>query len=352
MRKIILLTIFILLYSCTKDLSIADFSDDFSSYESELRIEAILHPINFENSIVRIDKTLLVTDTSLFNDIDDNGDWVGYTDVNGNGQWDEGEPLNDDIGNYDGGKGNGIPDPGEPHVDDYGEILPFVHDSTMKSIELIDRTNGNLIAEFEWIANAGLIERYNYDPDGEEYLEIFTYGGYVPKEQYNNVDIQFNNEYEFQITTSENDVITGTTKAFEPAEIINEGTEWDSDTLLLNNDMDLVQFLTDSDVSLCSFIFREVFNNDSIVYSYSTYFPPGETDIEGKSIYQLSRGFFPLGLSELTISVFSKEYSQYFISNLPLRDKELSNLIDKNGNSILGVAGSSTVTKLYINNIP
>jgi hypothetical protein len=179
---------------------------------------------------------------------------------------------------------------------------------------------------------------------------MFTYGGYVPKEQYNNTEIEFNKDYEFQITTRDNDIINGTTRSFEPVELIMEDTEWDADTLLMDDDMDLVQLLTDSDVSLSSFIFREIFNNDSIVYSYSTFFPPGESDINGKSIYQLSRGFFPIGLTELTVSVLSNEYGQYFISNLPLRDKELSNLIDQNGNTVLGIAGSVTVTKLYVKN--
>jgi hypothetical protein len=59
---------------------------------------------------------------------DENGDWRTFTDVNDNGFWDEGEPLNDDvgtdgIGNFDEGypgpdadgtEGNGRPDQGEP----------------------------------------------------------------------------------------------------------------------------------------------------------------------------------------------------------------------------------------------
>jgi hypothetical protein len=60
---------------------------------------------------------------------DENLNWVGYTDVNGNGQWDEGEPLNDDVGmdglgpfdpgytTPDTGEADGIPTPGEPNFD-------------------------------------------------------------------------------------------------------------------------------------------------------------------------------------------------------------------------------------------
>ena len=62
-------------------------------------------------------------------DADENGNWVSYFDLNGNGQYDEGEPLNDDLGtdgigpgdegyigpDPDGTEGNGIPDQGEPN---------------------------------------------------------------------------------------------------------------------------------------------------------------------------------------------------------------------------------------------
>jgi hypothetical protein len=61
---------------------------------------------------------------------DEDGDWVGYTDANNNGQWDPGESLNADVGldgigpkdfGYPGpdvGEANGQPDPGEPDFDD------------------------------------------------------------------------------------------------------------------------------------------------------------------------------------------------------------------------------------------
>ncbi|MCH8838348.1 MAG: hypothetical protein IIA60_11225, partial [Candidatus Marinimicrobia bacterium] len=57
---------------------------------------------------------------------DENGNWVAFSDDNGNGVWDEGEPLNDDLGadgvgptdeQYTGpdlGEGDGMPTDGEP----------------------------------------------------------------------------------------------------------------------------------------------------------------------------------------------------------------------------------------------
>ncbi len=61
--------------------------------------------------------------------IDNDGDWVGFTDLNGNGAWDPLEPLGMDVGRdgvgpfdlqYTGpdqGEGDGVPTPGEPNFD-------------------------------------------------------------------------------------------------------------------------------------------------------------------------------------------------------------------------------------------
>ncbi len=62
-------------------------------------------------------------------DADENCNWRTFTDLNGNGKWDQGEPLNDDVGSDglgpldegysgpdpDGTEGNGKPDQGEPN---------------------------------------------------------------------------------------------------------------------------------------------------------------------------------------------------------------------------------------------
>ncbi len=64
-------------------------------------------------------------------EIDNDGDWIPYSDLNGNGQWDpdENEPLNNDVGRdgvgpfdrqYTGpdeGEGDGLPTDGEPNFD-------------------------------------------------------------------------------------------------------------------------------------------------------------------------------------------------------------------------------------------
>jgi len=65
--------------------------------------------------------------------VDNDRDWRRYTDSNGNGRYDPGEPLNDDIGadgqpgTGDAGEGDGKPTPGEPRLDqrDLDEFVPM-----------------------------------------------------------------------------------------------------------------------------------------------------------------------------------------------------------------------------------
>ena len=69
-------------------------------------------------------------DEARDNNIDDNHNWSPFTDLNGNGRWDVGEPLNDDVGadgvgpfdlQYNGpdaGEGDGQPTHGEPNFDE------------------------------------------------------------------------------------------------------------------------------------------------------------------------------------------------------------------------------------------
>jgi len=72
-----------------------------------------------------------MVDESRSDWVDNDGDWVGYTDLNNNGKWDAdaNEPLNDDVGedglgpldahyiSPDTGEGDGIPTDGEPNFD-------------------------------------------------------------------------------------------------------------------------------------------------------------------------------------------------------------------------------------------
>ena len=72
----------------------------------------------------------LMVDERRDDNIDNDEDWVPFSDLNGNGKWDVGEPLNDDLGadgvgpydlQYNGpdaGEGDGVPTHGEPDFDE------------------------------------------------------------------------------------------------------------------------------------------------------------------------------------------------------------------------------------------
>ncbi len=85
-------------------------------------------PGNSENHIDDDEDGLI--DEKRDDGIDNNHNWVGYEDVNKNGKWDKGEPLNDDLGadgvgpfdqqyfGADAGEADGIPTHGEPNFDE------------------------------------------------------------------------------------------------------------------------------------------------------------------------------------------------------------------------------------------
>lgn len=352
-----------LLISCTEELSIADFADDFKDYEVELRIEGVLDHQDFSNSIIRIDRTILVTDTSLFNGIDDNGDWESYTDVNGNGRWDEGEPLNDDIGGeYQGpndpplGMGNGIPDPGEPHVDDYIEILPQIHDSSMVSVVLRDSVTSALVAEFVWKSNAATFD-VSYGPGGPPDVAAqnpyvrYTYGGYVPDSPYAQIRLDSSKIYSVEITTADGRVISASTDIVTQPKNLNwENTSWQNDTLItpVNN----FAYLTwnNSANSVYGALKLDLyFRADSIkeFYSYAraAFQLDPETDLP---LFQESFLGYPLGMYHLTISTLNNQYGRYLYSGLPLRDRSLSNWRDQDGRVVLGALGSKSSSSFYL----
>ncbi|MBL7013902.1 MAG: hypothetical protein ISR83_05750 [Candidatus Marinimicrobia bacterium] len=357
MIKLIIPFFIILFSSCTKELNISDFSADFESYKPELRIEAILNTSEFSESIIRVDRTILVTDTSLFNGKDDNGDWESYTDENDNGQWDEGEPLNDDIGvavpgpmNTFIGRGNGIPDLGEPRVDDYSEILPQIHDSTL-SIILMDGES-NIVAEFEWLTVAGEFDESFGGRKGPmsdvSYLYHYTFGGYKPKNQYKDLNVDIGSKYQFKLTTEDGSTIHGSTTPVQKANQFNaQFSEMINDTLLINQySIDGISWHTTSESYISSARVEKIISPDSLVYEFSGFLSSEEIATNGESIYNMNLFFLSQGLYQLTVIVFDDYYGNYLISELPLRDESLSNLRDENDHVVLGIAGSITESKL------
>lgn len=86
--------------------------------------------------------------------IDNNHNWISYTDLNGNGKWDPGEPLNDDVGKdgigptdpgYTGpdeGEGDGKPTHGEPDFDETDKDESDQIGLTSMTVRVLDNAHG------------------------------------------------------------------------------------------------------------------------------------------------------------------------------------------------------------------
>jgi len=362
MQLALLTCLLITVQSCTEELSIADFADDFQSYEQELRIEGILNLTDFSKSVIRVDKTILVTDTSLYNGIDDNGDWESYSDLNGNGIWDDGEPLNDDIGirqpgpngGYEG-RGNGIADPGEPHIDDFLEILPQIHDATLLAVVLREAVSQTFIAEFEWSDSAAFFdEKFGVHGPPTEIDEAtfirYYYGGYVPVSESAAVELVVGREYTIELTTADGRLISASTTPIAPPLNLNwPGTTSEGDTIFVSIDnYASLTFNTPIETNFCGIIMDEVFPDDSLRSFYSSMAVAINLDDAGLPVFPANFTGVPLGLYKLSLESYSYEYGNYVYSGLPLRDRTLSNWRDQAGNVILGAFGAKSPIEFYI----
>jgi len=240
MKKIIiLLTATFVFFSCEKELDISDFGNDFSIYESELRIEGIIYPA-INSAIVRIDQSFRLDEANLYDCIDDDLDWNYYFSAQVDSSFeslqecqgflgeggdctlhlyacvdyeseDENEFLwtftdresclaecpwyciTDDTGSdgmltptdgegigfiqqdEDGSENNGVPDCGEANVDEYNEILPNIHVSDCEA-KII---NNDIECPLYFNKEAGRFFDFNGKHSGEDY-EIVNYGGFIP----------------------------------------------------------------------------------------------------------------------------------------------------------------------------
>ena len=342
----ILVAVILLSAGCQKDISITAFADDYSAYKAELRIEAILNAVEPMQSIVRVDRTILVTDTSLFNGRDDDGDW---------------DPLTDDTGEdgvfasegtfgseKDDGEGNGVPDPGEPHVDEYDEIISQLHDSTL-TIQMYDVATGELRIDFAYEAQADSFEYFyatsNIAFGGDDLItELVYYGGYRPTAVYGT--IEYYQKYEFRMATTEG-LITGVTTPLPPAAYQVAEHAMVVDTLIVDR-ASRFQWLTDPDATVTWVTVQRIFGPDSVVTVTSH--PAGalgQTD-DGDWIGNEIIGIFFPGLYRWTVAVPSRAYGAYIYSELPMRDEQLSNLRDENDRVVLGVAGSTSPAVQYV----
>jgi hypothetical protein len=373
---ILLLILTILFFSCEKELPLSDFQDDFNDYSPEPRIEAILDPVNALNSIVRVDRSVRIDDTDIYNGLDDDGDWTGFSDLNGNGKWDPGEPLNDDLGEDgidsnefpflqpDAGEGNGRPDPGEPNVDEYDEILSLIHDST--ATVWLSKTCDGQRHDFTWQARADSFEiilnpRARNDDEEALIVENNYYGAYRPVEDF---VLDCSETYIFTVHF-ENPAspfyglkISGETKPLPPPTFIEYNQSGiqeltASDTLFAAyGDTNFIYWLSDIQTSAYYVEMESYFSPDSIVPFYTHPSFPSSEFINLIPDYVL--GLEPLtgqifpGLYRFSVSVIDPAFGEYYYSNLPVNDSEKSNLLDQEGRSIMGVVGSIAKNSIWL----
>ena len=218
-------------FSCRKQILITEFSDDFTGYTPELRIEAVILPTE-NTALVRIDKSVLITDQSLYDCIDNDygrishdecdnvgGYWHGNSDstLANCGNWNPlihdigtdgkiGDP-NDENGNCSDcsfndnecqescrnddstGENNGVPDCNEPNVDNYNEFLPYIHEKsclvTITKITFDGNQHQSCNFIFDSTAGEFFDERYTGDTRDENLVDdliTVNYGAYVPDE--------------------------------------------------------------------------------------------------------------------------------------------------------------------------
>jgi len=341
-----------LFVGCQEELDIAQFADEYGEYESELRIEAILDVVDPMNSVVRVDRSILVTDTVIFNGRDDDGDWdVRYDDVG-----EDGMLADDEFLEPDEGEGNGRADPGEPHVDEIDEILPQINDTTL-TVVLNDLTAGRSY-DFIWSTHA---DSFNVEfdfreengiviSDEEEYIEMVTYGAYKPVAFDDTV--AFDHEYEF-VLTGDGRRITGIVQPLPPPVFDLTGQVLDGDTLrIIADGFQWFTWTTAPEATVFWVLVEQIHGPDSIETISSHPSWPLEQRPDGTRVGRDFISIYFPGLYRWTIYVPSEDYGAYVYSQLPLRDEQVSNFRDQDGNVVLGIAGSAAAAAQYVRILP
>jgi len=301
--------------SCERDQSITDVEGDFGDYRSELKIEGLLQQDRPEDSIVRVIKTSTVTDTGLYNGVDDDGDGA---------------------------------------VDELDEILPLVQD-TSATVTITNLSSGE-VTEFRYVAVADSVIRFGEDEEDEEGVLIVPYGGYKPASS--GFVVETNARYRLSVYSREFDqTITGETTAYPPVEFIDTLFTSDEGQLLMHVD-DEKKVFWKSHVDVTAYYLRygeaeladdgewETEPLDSYFASRDNELTGeyGDVSVGGTDIFGVD---YPTVL-QLTVEGLSPEYGRYVFSELPLKDPLRSNLRDEGGNPVMGCFGSVAANSIVI----
>lgn len=384
-------TIFILcivLFSCNKTLDISEFSDDYASYKSELRIEAIILPKE-NTAIVRIDRSVLIDEETLFNCQDDDGDWDPLTDDVGSDGIDSNESNFGWVDpDEDNTEGNGLPDCGEPHIDEYDEILPNIH---VKNCNVQITYNNMETCTLHYYSEA---DSFYYSEGAKiptmDEIETVHYGAYIPSEECRDNDFNwqdYEGEYTFSTLCPEYSEY-GVIRSNKPIQLsmpVVFYNEHDDESM---KTCDSYECLEDTSTILDTVYFAK-FSSDQYIYYASllesSYYqavqyhldktageykithehPDQATDEENiwgniclmqeKVVTDILDGDDD-GVDEADISIyemftFSKSFTNYyFFDMLDIRDPVRTNLRDQNGigNPVMGTFGSMTSNRIFL----
>ena len=306
--------------SCERELDVADFRDDFGNYQPELKVEGRLQQDNPEDSIIRIIRTVAITESDVFNGIDDDGD-------------------------------------GE--IDEYDETLPLIQDST--AIVTVTNLNSGEEYEFQYVAVAEKFLIRNYeDAVGESERKVFADGGYKPKSVRFQVELYA--QYRLEIYSKAFDqTITGVTTVYPPVEFINIDTlsTFDDDRITLKSDDEKAIYWS-SDLDVTSYhVTVEIPDRIHVFHptsgSVTSFSSSRDKDLTekhsvsiGKENFFVNREVNAGRVLTITVEALSPEYGRYIFSSLPLNDAQRSNLRDQDGKPVMGAFGATAAKSIQV----
>ena len=306
--------------SCERELDVADFRDDFGNYQPELKVLGRLQHDNPQDSIIRIIRTEAITDSDVYDGIDNDGD-------------------------------------GE--IDEYDETLPLVQDTT--AIVTVTNLNSGEEYEFQYVELADrVVIRYHEGFNGEDARNVIPDGGYKPKS--NRFQVKLYAQYRIEIYSRAFDkTITGVTTVYPPVEFIDIDTlstlDDDLITLKINDekaifwksDLDVTSYLVTVEVPAR---IREDKPESRFLTSYSSSRDKDLTEKHGVSIgkedFYVSRKSNAGKVLRITVEALSPEYGRYIFSSLPLNDARRSNLRDQDGKPVMGAFGATAAKSIHV----
>lgn len=306
--------------SCERELDVADFKDDFGNYQPELKVTGRLRQDNPADSIIRIIRTEAITDSDVFDGIDNDGDG---------------------------------------RIDEHDETLPLLQDTT--AIVTVTNLSSGVEYEFQYVELADrIVIWYNEGFNGEHTRNEIPDGGYKPKS--NRFQVEPYVPYRIEIHSIAFDkTITGVTTVYPPVEFIDIDTlsTFDNTHITLKRDDEKAIFWK-SDLNVTSYLVtveipervREDRIESGFIASYSSSREKDLTEKHGVSIgkenFYVSRKSNVGKVLRITVESLSPEYGSYIFSSLPLNDARRSNLRDEDGKPVMGAFGASAATSVYV----